>query len=279
MNEIEKHGCFGGSQSRYQHESTALNCTMHFSVFLPPLAKTQRVPFLIWLSGLTGRDETFAIEAGAQRYAAEHNIAIVMPDTSPRGEDVPDDPEGAYDFGHSAGFYLNATQAPWSTHYNMYRYVVEELSELVLETLPLDADRQSIFGHSMGGHGALSIAFKNPGRFRSVSALAPISNPSNCPWGEKAFTHYLGSDRETWKEYDSTELVQHTEERLPLLIHEGSDDEFLEKELKLNAFEAACKQADYPATIVREGGYDHGYYFVASFVGEHIAFHAKHLIT
>ncbi len=277
MRQIESSTCFGGRQIRYRHDSETLNCTMSFGVYLPPAAEKNKVPFLIWLSGLTGRDNTFPFLAGAQRYAAERGIAIVTPDTSPRGEGVPDDPDGAYDFGLSAGFYLNATELPWQKNYHMYDYVVDEFSTLIVNELPIDSARQSIFGHSMGGHGAITIALKNPGRFRSVSAMAPICNPMDCPWGVKAFNNYLGPDRATWRQYDATKLVATSEERLPLLIDQGDEDEFLEEQLGLDELQSALSEYDYPATVRMRGCYDHGYYFVASFIGEHIDFHANYL--
>lgn len=250
---------------------------MHFSVYLPPAAELGPVPVLYWLSGLTCTDENFVQKAGAQQYAAEHGVAIVAPDTSPRGEDVPDDPDAAYDFGLGAGFYVNATQAPWSRHYRMYDYIVDELPALACANLPLDGARAGIFGHSMGGHGALTIALKNPSRFRSVSAFAPICSPLNCPWGEKALGNYLGADRHAWRDYDTTELVRAAEHRLPVLIDQGEADNFLAQQLKPELLEQACADADYPMTIRRHAGYDHSYFFIASFIGEHIAFHGRHL--
>jgi S-formylglutathione hydrolase len=208
MEQIGANRCFGGQQLRFSHASQALGCDMTFSIYLPPQAEEGVVPVLYWLSGLTCTDENFVTKAGAQRYAAEHGIAVVAPDTSPRGEEVPDDPEGAYDFGLGAGFYVNATRAPWSEHYRMYDYVTRELPELVEADFPVDATRVGISGHSMGGHGALTIALKNPGRFKSVSAFSPICSPMNCPWGEKALGNYLGEDREAWLDYDSCALVQ-----------------------------------------------------------------------
>ena len=251
---------------------------MSFSVFLPSEASERTVPFLIWLSGLTGRDETFPLLAGAQRYAAEHGLAIISPDTSPRGDGVPDDPEGEYDFGKSAGFYLNATQPPWNAHYQMYDYIVDELDQLVTELLPIDGGRQAILGHSMGGHGALTIALKNPSRFKSVSALAPICSPMRCPWGTKALGNYLGDDQTTWPQYDATELIKSpTAKHLPLLVDQGTDDEFLDEQLNIDLLLAASEKFNYPLTLRMQPGYDHGYYFVSSFIGEHITFHAEHL--
>jgi S-formylglutathione hydrolase len=277
MEQIDEHRSFGGRQLRFSHRSEALECSMNFSVYLPPAAETDRVPVLYWLSGLTCTDENFVQKAGAQQYAARHGVAIVAPDTSPRGEGVPDDPEAAYDFGLGAGFYVDATQPPWSRHYRMYEYVVTELPALVCANLPLDGDRAGIFGHSMGGHGALTIALKNPERFHSVSAFAPICSPLNCPWGEKALGNYIGDDRETWKQYDTTELVRGAKRHLPVLVDQGEADNFLTQQLKPELLEQACADARYPMTLRRQAGYDHSYFFIASFIGEHIEFHSKHL--
>lgn len=277
MEQIADNRCFGGRQLRFTHASTAVNCNMHFSVYLPPAAQQDKVPVLYWLSGLTCTDENFVQKAGAQQYAAQHGVAIVAPDTSPRGDGVPDDPEGAWDFGLGAGFYVNATQTPWSQHYRMYDYVLDELPALVCAHLPLDGERAGIFGHSMGGHGALTIALKNPGRFRSVSAFAPITSPMNCPWGEKALGNYLGADRAAWKPYDTTELVRTAKQHLPVLVDQGEADNFLAAQLKTELLEQACAAAAYPMTIRRQAGYDHSYFFIASFIGDHIAFHARHL--
>ncbi len=277
MEKVAENACFGGRQLRYAHHSDVLSCDMHFAVYLPPQADSGRVPVLYWLSGLTCTDENFTTKAGAQRYAAEHGIAIVAPDTSPRGDDVPDDPEGAYDFGLGAGFYVNATQAPWSTHYHMYDYVVEELPALVTQALPLDGARAGISGHSMGGHGAITLGLNNPGRYRSISAFAPISSPMHCPWGEKALSNYLGADREAWKKHDSAQCVRNAAQQLPLLVDQGDADNFLAEQLQPERLEAACTEANYTANLRMQPGYDHSYYFIASFIGEHIAFHAQHL--
>jgi len=277
MEQIGANRSFGGQQLRYQHASGVLGCDMNFSIYLPPAAEERRVPVLYWLSGLTCTDENFVTKAGAQRYASAHGIAIVAPDTSPRGEGVPDDPEAAYDFGLGAGFYVNATQEPWKRHYRMYDYVVDELPALVEEHFPVDPSGVGIFGHSMGGHGALTIALKNPGRYRSVSAFSPICSPLNCPWGEKALGNYLGPDREAWRDHDTTELVQRATRRLPTLVDQGSADDFLEEQLKTPLLEQASQAADYPMTIRMQPGYDHSYFFISTFIGEHIAFHAGHL--
>ena len=277
MEKVSEVACFGGRQLRYAHHSKALSSDMHFAVYLPPQAESGAVPVLYWLSGLTCTDENFTTKAGAQRYAAEHGIAIVAPDTSPRGDDVPDDPEGAYNFGLGAGFYVNATEAPWSKHYYMYNYVVEELPALVNGALPLDPTRTGISGHSMGGHGAITLGLNNPERYKSISAFAPISSPMNCPWGEKALGNYLGSDREHWKKHDSAECVRSAAKQLPLLVDQGDADGFLEEQLKPELLASACADADYAATLRSQPGYDHSYYFIASFIGDHIAFHAAHL--
>jgi S-formylglutathione hydrolase len=277
MEKMSENRCFGGRQLRCSHTSEVLNCTMTFSLFLPPQAEDGPVPVLYWLSGLTCTDENFVTKAGAQRYASEHGIAVVAPDTSPRGEGVADDPEGAYDLGLGAGFYVNATREPWSAHYRMYDYIVTELPALVEAAFPVDATRVAISGHSMGGHGALTIALKNPGRFKSVSAFAPICSPLNCPWGEKALGAYLGPDRTAWAAHDTTRLMAIASERLPVLVDQGESDDFLQEQLKPELLQQASESADYPVTLRMQAGYDHSYYFIASFIGEHIAFHAQHL--
>jgi S-formylglutathione hydrolase len=271
---VEKHACFGGTQDVWSHRSSTLDCDMKFGLFLPPRAQRAPVPVLYWLSGLTCSEQNFITKAGAQRYAAEHGIAIVAPDTSPRGGDVAD-AEG-YDLGQGAGFYVNATQAPWSAHYRMHDYVVDELPALVEAHFPVSAAR-SISGHSMGGHGALVAALRNPGRYRSVSAFAPIVAPTRVPWGEKAFSAYLGDDRAAWSAWDACELVAHAGERLPLLVDQGEADEFLETQLKPQLLAEACATAGHPLELRMRPGYDHSYYFIASFIGEHIAHHATAL--
>ncbi|MDH4041932.1 MAG: S-formylglutathione hydrolase [Gammaproteobacteria bacterium] len=274
MEQIGANRCFGGRQLRYRHASQVLGCDMTFSVFLPPQAESGKVPLVYWLSGLTCTDENFVTKAGAQRYAAELGLAIVAPDTSPRGEGVPDDPDGAWDFGLGAGFYVNATREPWSRHYRMYDYIVDELPALVNAQFPVDSSRVGISGHSMGGHGALTIALKNPGRFRSVTAFAPICSPLNCPWGEKALGNYLGPGRDSWREYDTTALLAGAAEQLPVLVDQGDADNFLAEQLRTPLLEQACSEAGYPMTIRMQAGYDHSYFFIASFIGEHLAFHA-----
>ncbi|BFM06488.1 S-formylglutathione hydrolase [Halioxenophilus aromaticivorans] len=280
IKQIDSHKCFDGEQLRFEHASSTLNCTMNFSVFLPAQAKNSSVPVLLWLSGLTCTDENFVTKAGAQQYAADYGVAIVTPDTSPRGEGVPDDDNGAYDFGLGAGFYVNATQKPWSEHYKMYDYIVSELPSVVGSELPIDFNRCAILGHSMGGHGALTIALKNPGMFRSVSAFSPICAPSQCAWGEKALGLYLGADKEAWAEYDAVELLGKgkPKEKLPVLVDQGDADNFLADQLKTQLLINAAANADYPMSVRMQAGYDHSYFFVASFIGEHIKFHAKHLL-
>ena len=277
IEQIGANQSFGGQQLRYKHQSSVLNCEMTFSIYLPPQAKTGSVPVMYWLSGLTCNDENFVQKAGAQQHAAEHGIAIVCPDTSPRGDNVADDPEGAYDMGLGAGFYVNATQKPWAEHYQMYRYIVEELPALINAEFPVDSQRASISGHSMGGHGALTIALKNAHRFKSVSAFSPICSPLNCPWGEKTLRGYLGEDKATWAEYDSVALVAKATEHLPVLVDQGDADNFLADQLKTELLVSAAQEADYPMEIRMQPNYDHSYFFIATFIGEHIAFHARAL--
>ena len=265
----------GGWLKRYRHESLSVKGDMVFAIFLPAQAESENVPVLYWLSGLTCTDENFSQKAGAFKKAAELGLAIVMPDTSPRGTDYPAEHE-SYDFGSGAGFYVNATVAPYSNTYHMYDYVVKELPTLVEEHFPV-TDKRSISGHSMGGHGALICALKNPGRYQSVSAFAPITNPTQCPWGEKAFTGYLGDDREAWKVWDTCELIAIAEERLPLLVDQGEADNFLEEQLKPEALEQACEKAGHELTLRRQSGYDHSYFFISSFIDDHLAHHAKAL--
>jgi S-formylglutathione hydrolase len=277
LEQVGENKCFGGRQLRYSHRSAVLDCQMNFSIFLPPQAEAGPVPLVYWLSGLTCTDENFVTKAGAQRYAAELGLAIAAPDTSPRGEDVPDDPAAAYDFGLGAGFYLNATEQPWQQHYRMYDYTRDELPRLIEQAFPVDGSRVGISGHSMGGHGALVLALRNPGRYSSVTAFAPICSPMNCPWGQKALSGYLGPDRDAWRDYDSTALLASSSERLPVLVDQGDADNFLAEQLHPHLLEQACVAADYPMTIRMQPGYDHSYFFIASFIGEHLAFHAARL--
>ena len=271
MERLEHRACFGGWQDVYRHASATLGCAMDFAIYLPPRAGHGPVPVLYWLSGLSCTEQNFITKAGAQRYAAEHGIAIVAPDTSPRGDEAAD-AEG-YDLGKGAGFYVDATRAPWAAHYRMHAYVVHELPALVEANFPVTGAR-AISGHSMGGHGALVAALRNPGRYRSVSAFAPIVAPSQVPWGEKAFAAYLGEDRQAWKHYDATALVASATEKLPLLVDQGEADEFLATQLKPGLLQAACTAAGHPLDLRLRPGYDHSYYFVASFIGEHVAHHA-----
>ncbi len=268
---------FGGWHKRYRHRSSSLNCDMVFAVYLPPQAEQGgKLPVLYWLSGLTCTDENFMQKAGAQRMAAELGLIIVAPDTSPRGEGVADDANGAYDFGLGAGFYVNATQEPFARHYRMYDYVVQELPALIEANFPV-SDKRGIAGHSMGGHGALICALKNPGRYQSVSAFSPISNPMNCPWGEKAFSLYLGEERSRWREWDASVLIAEASEKLPILVDQGDRDDFLEGQLKPQALQAAAKAAGHPLTLRMQPGYDHSYYFIASFIDDHLRHHAAAL--
>jgi S-formylglutathione hydrolase len=274
MERIEHRAASGGWQDVYRHTSQVLRCEMNVAVYLPPQAATQKLPVLYWLSGLTCNEQNFITKAGAQRYAAEHGVILVAPDTSPRGDDVAD-AEG-YDLGKGAGFYLNATEQPWAPHYRMYDYVVEELPALIEAHFPTTGAR-GISGHSMGGHGALVSALKNPGRYRSVSAFSPIVAPTRVPWGQKAFTAYLGEDRASWAAWDASELLATAAERLPLLVDQGGGDEFLDTQLQPQWLQAACTAAGHPLTLRLQPGYDHSYYFISSFIGEHIAHHAKAL--
>lgn len=268
---------FGGWHKQYQHSSNVLNCSMRFAIYLPPEASADNpVPVLYWLSGLTCTDENFMQKAGAFRAAAKLGIAIVAPDTSPRGEGVPDDPEGAYDFGLGAGFYVNATQAPWDKHYQMYSYIVEELPKLIEEHFPVTGVR-SISGHSMGGHGALTIGLKNSDRYRSISAFSPISNPMNCPWGQKALSHYLGNNTEEWKQYDSVELLRSAQATLPILVDQGEDDGFLQEQLKPELLLAAAESSSSDVKLRMQPGYDHSYFFIQTFIEDHLKFHAGFL--
>jgi S-formylglutathione hydrolase len=278
MERIESHACFGGRQEVWTHASSTLACDMRFGVYLPPQVPHQACPVLYWLSGLTCTEQNFITKSGAQRYAAEHGLILVATDTSPRGADVAD-AEG-YDIGLGAGFYVNATRDPWMAHYRMHDYVVDELPALVDECFATDKAR-AISGHSMGGHGALVIALRNPGRYRSVSAFAPIVAPSQVPWGERAFSAYLGEDRDAWREWDAVALVgkarADARERLPLLVDQGDADEFLASQLQPERLAQACAAAGHPLTLRLQPGYDHSYYFVQSFIGEHIAWHAAAL--
>ncbi|WP_417530787.1 S-formylglutathione hydrolase [Marinobacter lipolyticus] len=270
--------CFEGEHRRYRHTAAALGCTMEFAVYLPPAAvgrNPRPVPALYWLSGLTCNDQNFMQKAGAQKQAAKLGMAIVCPDTSPRGLGLPGE-DDSYDFGTGAGFYINATEQPWAPHYRMYDYVVKELPQLVEDQLPL-TDKRAISGHSMGGHGALICALKNPGRYASVSAFAPIANPSECPWGQKAFTGYLGADKSRWEEWDATLLIPTARERLPLLVDQGTSDEFLDSQLNPDVLADACEKMHHHINLRMHRGYDHSYFFIASFIDDHLNHHAEAL--
>ena len=276
MEQVSNSMCFGGSQGVYSHASAATGTPMTFQVFLPEHTPGDRLPVLWWLSGLTCTHENAMIKCHYHRACAEHGIALVGPDTSPRGEDVPDDE--AYDFGKGAGFYVDATQDPWAQHFQMRSYVEQELPELIAAEFPmLDLSRQGISGHSMGGHGALTVSLRNPDRFRSTSAFAPIVSPINCPWGQKALGGYLGLDKVKWREYDACALIEDGARIPELLVDQGRADNFLDEQLKTHLLDEACRAADMPATIRLHEGYDHSYFFVSSFIDEHIAWHAERL--
>jgi len=283
---ISEHGCFGGVQRFYSHPSAEIGLRMRFSVYLPPQALAgpagsgfTRVPALMYLAGLTCTEETFMIKAGAQRFAAEHGLALIAPDTSPRGANCPGEADD-WDFGVGAGFYLDATQAPWNKHYRMESWLIHELLPMLGKELPLDVNRLGIFGHSMGGHGALTLALRHPGIFKSLSAFAPISNPVDCPWGSKAFSGYLGEDNSQWRAHDASQLMaQQKAAPYPqgILVDQGLDDKFLDVQLKPERLEAACTAIGQPLTLRRHAGYDHGYFFISSFIADHIAHHARTL--
>lgn len=274
MERIESHACFGGRQEIWKHRARTTDCEMRFGAYLPPQAGRGPCPVLYWLSGLTCNEQNFITKAGAQRHAAEHGLILIAPDTSPRGEGVAD--ADRYDLGMGAGFYLNATVDPWARHYRMHDYLVEELPGLVDAHFPTTTAR-GISGHSMGGHGALVLALRNPGMYRSVSAFSPIVAPSRVPWGERAFAAYLGEDREEWKDWDAIELVKTARERLPLLVDQGDADEFLEEQLRPDLLREACADTGHPLQLRMQPGYDHSYYFIASFIGDHVAHHAAAL--
>jgi S-formylglutathione hydrolase len=270
--------CFGGRQRIVRHDSEATGTPMQVSIYLPPAAQEARVPVLYFLSGLTCTEENFTVKAGAQRYAAEAGLALVAPDTSPRGLDLPGEHDD-WDFGSGAGFYVNATEAPWKDHYRMYDYVTEELPRCVASSQPIDVERAAITGHSMGGHGALVIGLRHPDRYASISAFAPIVSPTRCPWGERAFSAYLGADRTSWEDWDASLLVAHSPHPRPILIDQGSADGFLEQQLRPELFEEACRASGQPLELRRQDGYDHSYYFIASFMGDHVAHAAKSIAS
>jgi S-formylglutathione hydrolase len=273
---ISEHGCFGGVQRFYKHDSREVRGPMKFSAYLPPQARAGKVPVLYYLSGLTCTEETFPIKAHAQQTAAELGLMLIAPDTSPREPRVPGDAD-SWDFGYSAGFYVDATSAPWSQYYRMYSYVTRELPEIIAANLPAKAGASGIFGHSMGGHGALVCALRNPDRYKSVSAFAPIAAPMQAPWGKKAFTNYLGPDTQTWREYDASELVARRPFPGPILIDQGAGDQFLAEQLLPEIFSAAAAKAGQSFMLRMQPGYDHGYYFMQTFMGDHLRHHAKHL--
>ncbi len=275
MEIISQNKTFSGWHKQYSHQSSCLNCRMRFAIYLPEHASDEhKVPALYWLSGLTCSDENFMQKAGAQRMAAELGIAIIAPDTSPRGEHIADDDN--YDLGQGAGFYVNATQAPWQANYQMYDYIVQELPALIEAHFPIN-DKRAISGHSMGGHGALTIALRNPNRYCSVSAFSPICHPTDCPWGQKALQAYLGAEHDTWKVYDSSLLMQSAQTVVPALVDQGMADDFLHTQLKPEMLERAAKISNYPLTLNYHEGYDHSYYFIASFIETHLHFHAEYL--
>jgi S-formylglutathione hydrolase len=273
---ISEHACHGGTQRFLAHDSRECATEMRFAVFEPPQAKRGRVPVLYYLAGLTCTDETFMIKAGAQRLAAELGLMLVAPDTSPRQPRLPGD-DTSWDFGLGAGFYVDATQAPWSAHYRMYSYVTRELPELVATQFPADTMRQGIFGHSMGGHGALVCALRNPAQYRSVSAFAPITAPMRCPWGRKAFAGYLGSDESAWLDYDASVLVAQRPFHAPILVDQGTADKFLAEQLNPEVFADACRRSGQPFELRLHAGYDHGYYFIQTFMEEHLRWHGRQL--
>jgi len=275
MNRTSRNKMFGGYQDVYTHTSDTLGCSMNFGVYLPPQAESGKCPVLYFLSGLTCTEQNFVTKAGAQQFAAEHGIILIAPDTSPRGGDVADDE--AYDLGQGAGFYLDAAQNPWAKHYKMEDYITAELPKLVEAELPV-TDQRSIFGHSMGGHGALTLFFKNPGMYQSVSAFAPIVAPTQVPWGHKAFGAYLGDDQSEWAKHDATELVgDYSGERVKILIDQGDADNFLVEQLRPELFTEACEKVDHPVELRMQPGYDHSYFFIATFIGDHLAHHAAAL--
>jgi S-formylglutathione hydrolase len=274
---IEQFGAsknFGGWTKMFSHPSESCGGEMKFSVFLPPQAESGNVPVLYWLSGLTCNHENFITKAGAQKYAAQSGIMLVAPDTSPRGAGVQGEDDD-YDLGSGAGFYINATEDKWAANYRMEDYIIHELPKIIGVNFPVVKGKESIFGHSMGGHGALTLALKNPGRFCSVSAFSPICAPSQCQWGEKVFTNYLGENRESWKKHDANELIQNSTLEIPLLIDQGGDDPFLEKELNFELFRNTCEKRNQKLTARLQSGYDHSYYFIATFMEDHIQHHAK----
>ena len=275
MEKVSSNRSFKGIHEVWSHDSVAASCKMTFSIYLPDNPEGQKQKTLIWLSGLTCTEENFRVKSGVQSFASEHNMIIVSPDTSPRGDDVPDDPN--YDFAQGAGFYLDATEKPWSKNYNMYSYIVDELVEIIKDHFPVDANRLGISGHSMGGHGALTIAIKNPDIFKSVSAFSPICNPTKIPWGEKAFTKYLGKDENIWNDYDACSLIKSRGFQSDILIDQGEEDEFLADQLKPESFVQACEEKNVEVSLRMQPGFDHSYFFIATFIQDHIDWHSQRL--
>jgi S-formylglutathione hydrolase len=274
---VSQSRCFDGTQFVYRHASQETGTPMRVAVFVPPQAQNAKAPVVWFLSGLTCTEENFTVKAGAQRVASELGLILIAPDTSPRGEGVPDDSDGAYDLGLGAGFYVDATQEPWARHYRMRSYIEKELPDLIAENLPADMSRQGITGHSMGGHGALTIALRNPGLFKAVSAFAPIASPMNCPWGEKALSNYLGPDRAAWRDYDACALIKGGARVPDLLVDQGSADNFLDSQLKPQLLQSACAEAGIPLKLRMQDGYDHSYFFIATFIEDHLRWHAERL--
>jgi S-formylglutathione hydrolase len=277
---LSETNCFGGRIGFYRHASTSTNCDMRFSVFVPPQAEHGKVPVVTFLSGLTCTEENFMVKSGAQRVAAELGLMLVSPDTSPRGEGVHDDPDDDYDFGLGAGFYLNATQEPWAAHYRMYDYITRELQAIIFGNFPGDQERHGLTGHSMGGHGALTIGLRNPDMFRSLSAFAPICTTLHSPWGQKALTYYLGEDQFAWQDYDACEVARRSGDVTKfdrILVDQGAADPFLMEQLRPELLKAACKESGLPLELRMHDGYDHGYYFISTFIEEHLRFHADRL--
>lgn len=275
LKRVSRVRCFEGWQEVWQHDSSSTGTPMKFAVYLPPQAESGTCPVVYWLSGLTCTEENFITKAGAQRYAAELGLILVAPDTSPRGANLPGE-DDIWDFGTGAGFYLNATEEPWSRHYRMEDYIMQELPELIQQHFPV-SDKAAVAGHSMGGHGAIVLALRHPGKFVSASAFAPISAPTLCPWGHKAFGNYLGPDKHSWEAYDAHLLMQRTALRLPILVDQGDADGFLSEQLLPEKLQEAAQAVDYPLTFNMREGYDHSYYFISSFIGEHLAWHRQHL--
>jgi S-formylglutathione hydrolase len=279
---LSETGCFGGRIGFYRHRSTVNDCEMQFSVFVPPQARDRKVPVLTFLSGLTCTEENFMVKSGAQRVAAELGLMLISPDTSPRGEGVPDDPDREYDMGLAAGFYLNATQQPWSRHYHMYDYITKELPPIIFNNFPGDAQRHGLTGHSMGGHGALTIGLRNPTMYRSLSAFAPICTTLHSPWGKKALGYYLGADTATWVDFDACEVARRSgdvDRYDRILVDQGADDPYRVEQLRPELLEDACKESGLPLDLRIHDGYDHGYYFISTFIEEHLNFHFERLIA